>query len=71
MRMVLLPALIVAALASAPVAAATPTCVQTGPTTTQCTSGGHTQITTSPPANNTGPQYGWPYGTGGFIIGLG
>ncbi|WP_416276436.1 hypothetical protein [Mycolicibacterium sp. J2] len=61
----------VAAFIHAPLAAAAPDCVQTGPNTTQCTSPGHTQIVTSPPANNNGPFYGWPYGGGGIIIGLG
>ncbi|CDO07110.1 hypothetical protein C1S82_21425 [Mycolicibacterium cosmeticum] len=74
MRIHLMPALLaapLAALVAAPVAAAAPECVQIGPNTTQCTSGGHTQIVTSPPANNNGPFYGWPYGGGGIIIGLG
>jgi hypothetical protein len=76
MRIVAMPALYVAlpaalALIAAPVASAAPECVQTGPTTTQCSSAGHTQIVTSPPANNNGPFYGWPYGGGGIIIGLG
>ncbi|MDX1870797.1 hypothetical protein SBI67_01570 [Mycolicibacterium sp. 120266] len=69
-----LPALLAAPLAVfiyAPPAAAAPDCVKTGPTTTQCSSPGHTQIVTSPPANNNGPFYGWPYGGGGIIIGLG
>jgi hypothetical protein len=55
-----------AALLGAPVAAAAPNCVDTGPTTTQCTTGGSTSIVTSPPAMNYGPQYGW--GWGGFGI---
>lgn len=53
----------------APVAAATPECTNTGPTTTQCQTRGSTQIVTSPPAMNYGPWYGWPYG--GIGIGLG
>ena len=53
----------------APVAAAAPDCVNTGPNTTQCSTAGHTQIITSPPPMNNGP-WGWPYG-GGFGISLG
>lgn len=71
MRIFLMPALLATAVLAAPVASAAPQCVQTGPTTTQCTSGGHTQIVTSPPVNNNGPFYGWPFGGGGIIIGLG
>jgi len=53
----------------APTAAAQPECVSTGPTTTQCTTGGSNQIITSPPlvrSNN----YGWGIlgGFGGGII---
>lgn len=79
MRSVVTPALLavailgapVAAALSAPLAAAAPQCVHTGPMTTQCASPGHTQIVTSPPATNNGPFYGWPYGGGGIVIGLG
>jgi hypothetical protein len=59
-----------AALAMAPAAAAAPDCVNTGPTTTQCSTPGHSQIITSPPAMNNGPWFGWPYG-GGFVLDLG
>jgi len=59
-----------AAVAMAPVAAAAPDCVNTGPMTTQCQTPGHSQIITSPPAMNNGPWYGWPYG-GGFVLDLG
>jgi hypothetical protein len=54
----------------APVAAATPDCINTGPNTTQCQTNGSSAIVTSPPPiNNWG---GWPYwGGGGFVIGLG
>lgn len=71
MRLALIPALLAAAVLCAPVASAAPQCVQTGPTTTQCSSSGHTQIVTSPRADNNGPFYGWPYGGGGIILGLG
>ncbi|CAN5781219.1 hypothetical protein BH09ACT7_BH09ACT7_33610 [soil metagenome] len=67
------PAMVVAGLGAAlllaPVTAAQPECVSTGPTTTQCTTGGSNQIITSPPlvrSNN----YGWGIlgGFGGGII---
>ena len=58
-----------AAILMAPVAAATPECVNTGPTTTQCQTGGSTQIVTSPPQQNYSPWFGWPFG--GFVIGFG
>lgn len=51
----------------APAATAAPRCTQTGPTTTQCETPGHSQITTSPPATNGNPW--WPFG-GGYIIGF-
>ena len=57
----------VGALLLAPVAAAAPQCTQTGPTTTQCESPGHAQISTSPPAMNNNNNW-WPYG--GFVIGF-
>jgi hypothetical protein len=56
-----------AAVVMAPVAAAAPECVNTGPYTTQCQTNGSAQITTSPPLNN---NWGWPWG-GGFVIGIG
>ena len=58
-----------AAIALAPAAQARPECTQTGPNTTQCTTNGSSQITTSPPAMQ-GPNYGgWPvFGFGGFGI---
>jgi len=58
------------ALLAAPAASALPECVTTAPYTTQCTTGGSTQIITSPPlvrSNN----YGWGIlggGWGGGII---
>ena len=52
-----------------PTASAQPTCVNTAPNTTQCATNGSSSITTSPPAMNYGPFYGWPYG-GGFVLGL-
>ena len=61
-----------AALAFAPVAAATPNCTQTGPTTTQCETNGSAQIVTSPPNVNNGPYYpygGFGFGFGGFGFG--
>jgi hypothetical protein len=59
-----------AAIALAPVAAATPQCTTTAPNTTQCQTNGSTQIVTSPQVqNNWG---GWPWwGGGGIVIGLG
>lgn len=54
---------------AAPVAGAAPQCTNTGPTTTQCQTGGSTQIVTSPPAMNYGPWYGWGFGVGGVVIG--
>jgi hypothetical protein len=68
--MVLAVAGVTAVVVMAPVAAAAPNCVNTGPTTTQCQTPGHAQIITSPPAMNNGPWYGWPYG-GGFVLDLG
>lgn len=61
-----------AALAFAPVAAAIPDCVNTGPTTTQCQRNGNVQIATSPGVINNYP-FGWPYvnGGGGINIDLG
>lgn len=59
-----------AAMVTAPVAAARPQCVNTGPRTTQCDTGGSTQIVTTPPETNRGwPYGGWGYG--GLIIGIG
>ena len=54
------------AVALAPSAAAAPQCVNTGPTTTQCQTPGHSQITTSPPAMNNNAW--WPYG--GVVVGF-
>ncbi|MFN3008162.1 hypothetical protein [Mycolicibacterium wolinskyi] len=54
---------------AASVATAAPQCTNTGPTTTQCQTGGSTQIVTSPPAMNYGPWYGWGFGVGGVVIG--
>ena len=56
----------------APAAAAVPECTNTGPTTTQCQTGGSTQIVTSPPAMNYWNNYPWfGWGFGGFVIGIG
>jgi hypothetical protein len=57
------------ALVLLPTASAQPTCVNTAPNTTQCATNGSSSITTSPPAMNYGPFYGWPYG-GGIVLGL-
>jgi hypothetical protein len=62
-------AVIGAAVLSAPTASAAPECVNTGPRTTQCETGGSTQIVTTPPATNNGwPYGGWGYG--GLVIGF-
>jgi hypothetical protein len=60
-------AAVVGTLASAPSAVAAPTCVKISPTTTQCETNGHSQITTSPPAMDNTSQW-WPYG--GIAIGF-
>ena len=57
----------VAALSAEP-AAATPTCINTGPNTTMCQTNGSTQIVTTPPATNFSPGWGWGIGLGGFSI---
>ena len=59
-----------AAVLLAPVAVALPECTNTGPTTTQCQTGGSTQIVTSPPAMNF-PWLGWPVSGFGFGFGIG
>jgi hypothetical protein len=68
-------AFLVVALVLAPAAtAAPPDCTQTGPRTTQCTtSGGSTQIVTSPQQRtyNQYPWYGWGGGWGISIGGGG
>jgi hypothetical protein len=56
-----------AAIAMAPVAAATPKCTTVAPNTTQCETNGSAQIVTSPQLQN---NWGWPWG-GGLIIGIG
>ena len=62
-------ALVGATMLTAPTAAAAPTCVNTGPRTTQCETGGSTQIVTTPPVINNGwPYGGWGYG--GLIVGF-
>jgi hypothetical protein len=43
----------------APAASALPQCVTVAPYTTQCTTGGSTQIITSPPLVSSN-NYGWP-----------
>ncbi|BBZ64533.1 hypothetical protein BST34_11895 [Mycolicibacterium monacense DSM 44395] len=63
-------AIVGATVLTAPVATAAPECVNTGPRTTQCETGGSTQIVTTPPETNNGwPYGGWGYG--GLIIGFG
>ncbi len=58
------------AIATAPIAAATPECTNTGPNTTLCQSNGSAQLVTSPPPNNFYPYWGFPIiGFGGFGIG--
>jgi hypothetical protein len=55
-------------IALAPAASADPTCINTGPNTTQCSTPGHTQIVTGPPPD-TNPYNGWPaWGWGGIGI---
>ena len=54
-----------AAIALAPVAAATPQCTTTAPNTTQCQTNGSTQIVTSPQQNNW--FGGWPWWGGGIV----
>lgn len=52
-----------------PVAAAAPTCTNTGPNTTLCQTNGSAQIVTSPPPNNYYPYWGFPiisFGGWGF-----
>jgi hypothetical protein len=65
--MVYAAAAVAGTLAFAPAAGAAPKCVSINPTTTQCETRGHSQITTSPPAMNNTPQW-WPYS--GFAIGF-
>ena len=57
-----------AAIALAPVAAATPRCTTVAPNTTQCQTNGSAQIVTSPQQNN---NWAWPWGGGGLVIGFG
>ncbi|MGE2714006.1 hypothetical protein ACQI4L_08110 [Mycolicibacterium litorale] len=60
-------ALISAALFAAPTATALPRCVDTSARTTQCETGGSTQIVTTPPDIN----YGFPWwGFGIFPFGI-
>ncbi len=69
LTMLLAAAGISAAIAVAPVAAAAPKCVNTGPNTTQCQTNGSVQIVTSPPANNNYGYWGFPiiaFGGGGW-----
>ncbi|KUI39372.1 hypothetical protein AU194_18480 [Mycobacterium sp. GA-2829] len=64
--------LALATVSAMPVAAAAPDCVNTGPRTTQCETGGSTQIVTSP--QEVLPYSGWGYGYGyggGLLIGFG
>lgn len=59
-----------AAVVAAPVAAAAPECVNTGPNTTQCQSNGNAQIVTSPSPNNYYNYWGFPIiGFGGWDFG--
>lgn len=58
------------AMATKPIAAAAPTCTDLAPRTTQCQTGGSTQIVTSPPAMDYVPWYGNDiFGSGGVRIG--
>ncbi|OMC41726.1 hypothetical protein A5740_21740 [Mycobacterium sp. GA-1841] len=58
------------AMAITPIAAAAPTCTDLAPLTTQCQTGGSTQIVTSPPAMDYVPWYGNDiFGSGGVPIG--
>ncbi len=50
------------AITAAPLATATPTCVDIAPMTTQCHTPGNSQIVTSPPERVGSPWGGWPYG---------
>jgi hypothetical protein len=59
---------LVASIAFAAPAPASPQCTDTGPNTTICQTPGHSQITTSPNPALTNP-FPWMYG--GFGIGLG
>ncbi|WP_237569478.1 hypothetical protein [Mycolicibacterium lacusdiani] len=52
-------------------ASAQPTCVDTAPRTTLCSTNGSSSLTTSPPPMNNWPWYGGGFGFGGFVIGLG
>ncbi|GAS86462.1 hypothetical protein [Mycolicibacterium brisbanense] len=56
------------AMLTAASANATPKCINTTPTTTQCQTNGSTQIVTTPPATNFSPGWGWGIGLGGFPI---
>ncbi len=60
-----------AAVVIAPVVAAAPECINTGPNTTQCQTNGSSQIVTSPPPINKWGGWGPYWGGGGFVIGLG
>ena len=60
-----------AAVLVAPVAAAAPECINTGPNTTQCQTNGSAQIVTSPPLNNNWGGWGPYWGGGGIVIDLG
>lgn len=72
LSMLLVGAAVATAVATAPVAMAQPECTQTGPTTTQCTTNGSAQITTSPPrVSQVYPYGGWGIGFGGFGWGIG
>ena len=61
---------VIAAVVSAPTAAALPECTNTGPTTTQCERPGNAQINTSPSTPDTYP-WGWPWWGTGITIGIG
>lgn len=50
-------------------AAALPTCTNTAPNTTMCTTNGSASIVTSPPVTN--GSWGWPGNLGGWGIGIG
>ncbi|WP_193044122.1 hypothetical protein [Mycolicibacterium baixiangningiae] len=56
-----------AAIVTAPAAAALPECVNTSPRTTQCQTGGSSQIVTTPPDINYGFPF-WGFGIFPFVF---
>ncbi|MGU3500654.1 hypothetical protein [Mycobacterium sp. C31M] len=69
MRSLIALALFTGAVALAPAASAVPDCVQVSLLTTQCSTPGHTSISTFPPPMNYGPWQWWQWGGGGFYFG--